>query len=221
MNRSAKQNIFFAVAAFVALLLAALGIWAAAGGDSAAQRGLLYACSALLLVLAGLYVYIIILSRDGEPNYFLYDRITRRNIPLTELTWSMINERVGRFVFEQFGSEYHLWSANLLADEHKFGPGGIMRPLVAYKMLCDIALDESEGGVGNYFKLFESADQTTVTALCRIIDLTGEGEMARAIMNYKTKGGLPANFRRYLGANSKYLQGRMLAYVKHYIERFY
>ena len=85
-------------------------------------------------------------------------------------------------------------------------------------MLCDIALDESEGGVG-YFG-FECRPNDCL-ALCRIIDLTGEGEMARAIINYKTKGGLPANFRRYLGANSKYLQGRMLAYVKHYIERFY
>ena len=119
MNRSAKQSIYFAVAAFAALLLAIFGIWAAAGSDSAAQRGLLYACSALLLVLAGLYVYIIFLSRDREPNYFLYDRIAGRNIPLPELSWSMVNERVGRFVTEQFGSEFLLWSGNLLSDEQK------------------------------------------------------------------------------------------------------
>ena len=60
-----------------------------------------------------------------------------------------------------------------------------------------------------------------ISALCRIIEMAGEAEMARAIMNYKTKGCSPANFRRYLGANAKYLQGRMLAYVRRNIERFY
>ncbi|MGI6167764.1 MAG: hypothetical protein ACOYIA_06495 [Eubacteriales bacterium] len=222
MNKSAKQSIYFAVAAFAALLLAVLGIWAAAGGISAAKSGLLYACSVLLLVLSALYVYIIFLSCDREPNYFLYDKITCRNIPLSELTWSMVDERVDRFITEQFGGGYFLWSgSSTLSDEQKFGPGGIMRPLVAYKMLCDIAVDEKEGGLGDYFKFFEHADLTVIKTLCRILDAAGEGEMARAIMTYKTKGGSPVNFRHYLGANAKYLQGRMLAYVRRNIERFY
>ncbi|HOA85748.1 MAG TPA: hypothetical protein PKN17_06965, partial [Bacillota bacterium] len=177
MNRSTRQSIYFAVAAFTALLLAVLGIWAAAGDDSAAKRGLLYACSVLLMVLAALYVYIIFLSYDREPNYFLYDKITSRNIPLSELSWSMVNERVGRFVTEQFGGRYFLWSGSTLSDEQKFGPGGIMRPLVAYKMLCDIAVDEKEGGLGDCFKFFEHADLTVIRTLCRILESAGEGEM--------------------------------------------
>jgi hypothetical protein len=217
MSSIQKQNFFFGGAAFLSALLALLGFLSASGNDSAAQRALLIVCSILLAALAGLYTYVILLSRDREPNYFLYDRLSGHNIPLSELTWRMVNDKVGRFISENIGSDVLLFTTGLLSAENRFGPGGAMRPLAAFKMLCDIALDET----GDFFRLFEQADESVILSLCRIIDGAGEHDMAAAILTYKTKGGSPDNFRRYLSSNSRYIQSRMLVYTRRNIELFY
>ncbi len=217
MGSVSKQNFFLGGAAFVSALLAVFGFLSVSGNDSAAQRALLVICSVLLIALAGLYVYIITLSLDREPNYFLYDRLAGHNIPLSELTWRMVNDKVAVYISENLGSEIYLWSGNLLTAENKYGPGGAMRPLVAFKMLCDLATDET----GDFFKLFTSADDAVVTSLSRIIDDAGEHDLARALLSFKTKGGSEENFRRYLNGNARYIQSRMLVCARRNIELFY
>ncbi len=218
MRSVAKQNTLLGGAAFMSSLLAIFGFLSAGSNESRAERALLIICSTLLVVLAVLYLYIILLSVDREPNYFLYDRLAGRNIPPRELTWRMVYDGVVIFIAENLGGEINLWSGSaLLSAENKYGPGGAMRPLVAYKMLCDVALD----GSGEFFRLFDRADAELIFELSRIIERVGERDMARALVSYKKNRGSPDNFWRYLSGNAKYLQSRMLAYAKRSIEYYY
>lgn len=217
MGKQKTQNILIGAAALASALLAFFGFLSVGANNSPAQITLLVLCSMLLLVLSGLYVYIIFLSVDREPNYFLFDRLAGHNLPLHSLSARVIDEKLTLYISENFGSERTLWTVGTLAADGKFGIGGAYRPLVAYKMLHDVANDIT----GENFRLFEKADISVITTLCRVIEKVGETDMARVILTYRTKGGSPENIMRYLTANAKYIQSRMLNYVRRHIELFY
>lgn len=221
MSGQKRQNIYFSIAASFSVLLAVFGFVSAAGSGGTARRVLLIICSILLLALSALYVYVILLSRNREPNFFLFDRLTGRNIPPEKLTWRMVNDKLTLYIADNIGSERLLWSGDVLYDESKFGYRAAYRPLIAYRMLCDVARDESEGGNAGYFRLLEQADEKRITLICRILDESGDTEMARALLLFKRSVGASEPFKRYLAANTRYLQGRMLGYVRRNIEYFY
>lgn len=216
MSGQGRHNIYFGAAAAGAAALALFGFISVPGGGGA-QRTLIIICSLLLLALCALYVYIILLSVDREPNYFLFDRLSGRNIPLSELRWRMVDDKLTLYISENFGSEIFLWKSDALLDEDRYGYHGALGPLIAYRMLCNVARDEG----GEYFRLLETAEERTVSVLCRLLEGAGEEDMARAIMSYKRGGGAREDFRGYLSANTRYIQSRMLGYVRRHIEYFY
>ena len=62
--------------------------------DEMITGNLIDLCAVLMLlisILIGAYLW---LSRDTYPNFFLYDRKKRRNIPVDKLTFKTVNERM-------------------------------------------------------------------------------------------------------------------------------
>ena len=91
------------------LLMALLGIISAVGAillfaialpaANAPYKKILTAIIAsLLLVLSLLAAYYLYVMRDVEPNFFLFDRSKKRHIPVEELTFKTVNERMNFFL---------------------------------------------------------------------------------------------------------------------------
>ena len=205
------------VASVFALLMAIFGFISLLWNDSVPKKILIVICSILLLVLSFIYIYIIYLSIDKEPNFFLYDRILKRNISLSSLTWKIIDDRLNGYISEKFGGILSLWTSNLICDARQCGYNGALQPLIAYKMLCDIALDQD----GTYFELFENTDINNIYSIGYLLEKNGDNDMSRAIISYRSRGGNSEKFYKYLRSNAKYIQSRMVIYIRNNIEKFY
>ena len=169
----------------------------------------------LLSLLAAYYVYI---TRDAEPNFFLFDRAKKRNIPVENLTFTIVNERMSFFLTMVCESVEELWQTDVLESDRKLGYRRVYRPLLAYKMLYDLA----DKNIATYWELLYNAKPEVIESLCSALAQGGEKEMVKAFRyimeNYRAT---PEKIKDFVCGNMKYIRGRMLGYIKRNIEMFY
>ena len=172
----------------------------------------------LMLAFCGLAVLYLWLGRDTEPNFFLFDRQRKRNIPLDDLTFKFANERLSFLLTTVSQSPEELWREDVLENELKLGYRKIYRPLIAYKMLYDLA----DKNIDSYWEYLLTATPETILSIARALEQAGETEMVKAFVfimeNYR---GEPAKIRNFVLGNQKYIRGRIMAYIKRNIELFY
>lgn len=217
MKNVNKEIKYLGVASAFSFLMAIVGFISILWNDSISQKVLIVICSILLLFLSLIYIYIIYLSIDREPNFFLYDRISKHNIPLSSLSWRIIDDKLNGYISDKFGGEIYLWTSNVICDARQCGYNGVLQPLIAYKMLCDIALDQD----GTYLELFKSTDINNIYNIGNLLEKNGDKDMARAIVSYRSHGGNSEKFSKYLRSNAKYIQSKMVIFVRNNIEKFY
>ena len=118
MNRNTLKillgvaTVFFAIVAIVLLIL---GITL---DLSALVRVILIIVAFLALILSvelGYFTYLLV---DKNPNYFLYNTQTKRNISVQKLTFQMINSRMNRFLSGYATSEGKFWNDRVLDDPY-------------------------------------------------------------------------------------------------------
>lgn len=172
----------------------------------------------LMIVLALLAAFYVWLCRDTEPNFFLFDRKKKRNIPMDELTFTIANERLSFLLTAVSRSMEELWTEDVLENELKLGYRKVYRPLIAYKMLYDLA----DKNIDSYWSYLENASPETVQSIAKALEQAGETEMVKAFRfimeNYRNE---PSKIRNFVSGNLKYIRGRIMAYIKHNIELFY
>ena len=177
---------------------------------------------AIELILLGAAILIFtVLSHDGDANFFLYDRKTKRNLNEDDLTFDRINSRMGYYMTLISSSQEQLWTKNVLASDHvRFGQNGVYKPLVAYKMLYDlIELDRPET-----WELFTGADAAVVSTVCRVLTSCGEKDMSSTLMDAYEGAESVSDIewvRDFVMGNAKYIRRRMRDYVLRNIEEFY
>jgi hypothetical protein len=205
--------------AFLSLIAAIIVLVSAASADASYRKVLLRISAVLFFILMALALYYFYLTRESDPNFFLFDQSTRKNIPVDQLTFSVVNERMDFYLSLISDSDEELWQGGVLAkNDGSFGREDIYRPLVAYKMLYD--LTERDDDV--QWRLLEFAEVTTIRLLTRALKQGGDADMAQAIVElYKGEGEEGENLRDFLKGNQKYLRGRMLRYVKQHLDYFY
>ena len=168
--------------------------------------------------MIGLLLYLLWLARDKEPNYFLFDRSTGKNIPPEALTFSVINEKMSLYISVSFENSGKLWLGNAWARGDRFGDNGEYRGLVAYKMLYDL-IDADQAA---QWKYFADASDNTVARLCDALSRCGEKSLAQKLMYLKQNCGAEiAPVRSLLLGSKKYLEGKMTGLVRRNIEWFY
>ncbi len=219
MNLKKRASLIMAVVAVVSLIGAILLLAIALPRANATYKRVLEIVIAILLiVLSALFAYYLWLTRDAEPNFFLFDRAKKRNVPLEELSFSMVNERMNIYLSMVSETFEGLWEENALEREIKQGPRRVYRPLLAYKMLYDLA----DKNVDAYWALLLNAKPELVDSLCSALEQGGEQEMVKAfrfIMNNYRQS--PAKIKDFVSGNLRYIRGRMLSYIKRNIEYFY
>ncbi|MBO5883929.1 MAG: hypothetical protein J6Q78_05950 [Clostridia bacterium] len=170
----------------------------------------------ICLALAGELAYVTFFAGDMNSNYFLYDAKTKKNVSLQKLTFQTVNARMNRYISYYASSEGKLWTEGVL-ESPELDMGEEFKPLVAYKLLYDLAEANSE----NAWKCFEVCGEGTVECICSWIASAGDAEMADNII--KMKQLRPYNgayIKDYLVRNRKYLQSRMFKYVYENIDKF-
>lgn len=206
-----------AVFAIGAILLFAIAVPHA---DAAYKRVLSVICAVLMLLLSlliGAYLY---LSRDTYPNFFLYDRKKKKNIPVEKLGFKTVNERMSFMLTQLAESPEALWKGDvLLFEAERFGYKSVYKPLVAYKMLFDLGNQGPDSGYWNFLK---TAPQENLNAIYAALERAGEKKMVEAFqLILERADGDYAKVKEFLRKNLGYIRSKMLSYVVRHIEYFY
>ena len=212
-----KQNltmiVVMAVLAVIGLVLFVFGC--VFGGDLFVKISAIVT-AVICLALAGELAYITFFAGDMKANYFLYDAKTKRNVSPQKLTFQVINARMNRYFSYYAASETKLWTEGVLASS-ELDMGEEFKPIVAYKLLYDLAEANSEKA----WKCFEVCGEGTVEFICAAISSVGDVEMAENIRKMKQHRPYnPAYISDYLVRNRKYLQSKIFKYVYENVDKF-
>lgn len=217
--KSKKLISIFLITVSVLCLAAAIVLLIFAGQNSGYKKMLHIIVGALLLFLSMLILFYWWISRKDDKNFFLYDGVTERNLPLDQLTQQKVLERMTYFIDELADSPEMLWSGNVLEWNSKFGHRGIFKPLVAYKMLYDLGLQDPDSSYWNYLA---NASDESLGIICASLERAGEKKIVRAfrlILESEPKPG--PQMKEFLNKNTGYISSRMLNYVRMNIDCFY
>lgn len=203
-----------AVFAVVSIVLLIVGV--TYSGEHIFTKIMIFVVALLSLALAGELGYLTLISADKHPNYFLYDSKAKRNIPVDQLTFAMVNSRMNRYFAGYAPSEGKIWTDGIL-DNPYLDMTDEFKPLVAYKLLFNLA----HMNVDNGWKCFEVASVETVDFICRGLEQNGDVEVAKNLRLMKAAQPFQISYvKEYLISNKSYLQAKMFRYVKENIEKF-
>ena len=209
--------VLFAVAALC--VIAAIALFAVSGQGEGYKKALGMICGILLLMLAVLFLLYWWLSRDTDPNFFLYNRRTKKNMPIGELTPRIVNDRMTYFLAQIATSPDMLWSGDVLERGNNFGHHFVYRPLVVYKMLYDMGDKEPDSP---YWEHLENASPEVIHIICHTLERVGEKQIVRAFLMLREAEPIPGpQMKDFLQGNVAYFNGKMFSYVKKYIDYFY
>ena len=221
VNEMRIQKTVAILLVIVAVVLAIVGGFLLKAGLTTPQIGrkiCFLICVGLIALLIASLFYLLWLSRDKEPNYFLFNRSTGKNIPLEELTFSVVNEKMTLYISVNFEDSGKLWLGNAWARGDRFGANGEYRGLVAFKMLYDL-IDADQAVQWGYFA---NASENTVARLCDVLARCGEKTLVQKLMYLKQNCGVEtAPVRSLLMSRKKYLEDKMTGLVRRNIEWFY
>lgn len=184
----------------------------------AVVKTFLFIATILLFLLSGLiYVYIFMLGERNR-NYFLTDTSTGKNTRVSELTFSRVNERMNFFISKRVDAESELWLDGFLGKRGLFGPNDVFKPLAVYKMLFDLGARNDDAG----WKLFFEMPDADFSRLINGLDNAGDVNMSRRLTEIRavTDGTQIKRLADCLTGNMRYMQNRMLLYVKMHISEF-
>ena len=184
-------------------------------GDHVFTKILLFIIAVISLAAAGEIAFILWFSNGGdEPNYFLFDRNTKRNIPVENLNDKIINDRMMEFFAKYAPSEGKLWTSGTLESsdmEEQY------KPAVAYKLLYDLAVINKDAG----WKCFDAASVGTVEFICAALEQNGDVDMAGYIRQFKSSQPFNmAQFKQFIISNKDYFGPKLCMYVRENISKF-
>ncbi|MBO5293931.1 MAG: hypothetical protein J6B71_01590 [Clostridia bacterium] len=219
MNLKKKIPLIIAAVGIVSLIGALLlFIVALPKADATYKKVLEIIIASLMVLLSLLSAYYLWVIRDAEPNFFLFDRAKKKNIPVENLTFAIVNEKMNFYLTMVCDTPEQLWQEDILERERMLGYRRVYRPLLAYKMLYDLA----DKKIAAYWELLINAKAETVNSLCSALEQAGEQEMVKAFRflmdNYRDK---PEKIKDFVEGNCRYIRGKMIGYVKKNIELFY
>ena len=213
MSKLKKQNILLGVVATIALILAIFGVVMAILSESLLTKILIFICSALLAILALLYIIVILLSRDNVPNFFLYNEKTHKNITIEQLDYESVAARLDAFI-ERMGGVDTFWKHRGL-ENGNFGMGAILRPTIVYRFLYRSAQDD------NILSYIGNSDDRSFSVFIRCLEEVGDEDMASIVQRYRYNSVTADKFKHFLSKNQRYIQNRTMVYISKNIERFY
>ena len=179
-------------------------------------RSMLFAASFVLLLFGVELGYYFLISRNVRPNYFLFNSSFNINIAPEKLTFDIVDKKTNGFLSGFAKSEAKIWTDGVL-EQNRSQIAREFRPIIAYKLLFDIAESDSEAA----WKCFVLASQKTVDCIAEGVAQNGDAQMAAAIRQLKAAN--PINMkqtREFLISNKPYIKKKLFSYVRDNIDKF-
>lgn len=188
--------------------------------DDTVTQMILYGISSLISTVAMLFIFgAVSLGRaeKNRKNFFLYDRKTKADMPLSALTFSEVRHRLLDFmsIFKRRGKLYvgDLFDENPHIPEH-------FKPLFCYEILYELAIEDGAMDARSFLGFGgECADIFT-----KYLRQTEDYELATAIrtyiFDYSEENDNTKGFKEYIKSKREHIEAKMLGYAKQNIEKF-
>ena len=173
----------------------------------------------VLILLGCSLVFLAALIGDSEnANFFLYDSKRNVNVSLEELDFARVNKKMTYVMTQLAGSASEVWTGNVFEEDNEvFGGETTFVPLVAYKILYDLG-DRANESIWN---LYLEADPAIIDSIVAALELNGDDDLGKAFkFLYENAAGSYERTEKFLADNKKYIQNKMVKYVKTNIEKF-
>ena len=173
----------------------------------------------IILLGASLALFSFALGSAEQANFFLYDSKIKANISVDEVDFELINKKMTFVMSKLSSSASKVWTENVFESDSEVFADGDDRfvPLVAYKIIYDLSQRANEG----VWNLYLMADSSIIDAIGAALELNGDEELANAFrFLHENAAGNFERTEKFLSDNKKYIQAKMVKYVKANIDRF-
>ena len=181
----------------------------------AVSKTFLIIAAILLVALGGVFYYMFFMLSEKRKNFFLSDPDTGRSITLDKLTFPIINERINLYIAERIEDANEMMTGEILTRRGIFGQRDVYRPLIAYKILFDLAQQNDQSGWNAFYSMSDSA----FTQLTNALNTANDNNMARRLMQLRQMRD-DARLCDFIVGNQRYLQGKMTQFVRANINMF-
>lgn len=175
----------------------------------------LIVAAVLLLALAAVIFILLFVLAEKRRNFFLTDPDTGRNIAVENINFAIVNERMNFYLAERIENESDVTTGEILTRHGIFGQRDVYRPLIAYKILFDLSEENSQKGWNGFYDMPEKA----FTELTNALNSVNDNNMARRLMQLRQMRD-DARLADFIIGNRRYLQSRMVVFVKSNIDMF-
>ena len=217
-----KKNlkVILAIACGICVIAGIVVIAFLAGSCDGWLKGAFIAIGALVIVLGCLFLLFALVSGEGEKaNFFLYDAKTKSNIPVEAVDFALVNKKMTFVMTTVASNASAVWTENVFSEDNEIFADGetVFVPLIAYKMLYDLC----ERANDEVWKNYISADRSVVEAVASALELNDDNDLGKAFkFLHENADGDYEKTEKFLADNKKYIQNKMLKYVKSNIDRF-
>lgn len=217
-----KQNLKLILFVLCGLLVVAgiLVITLGGGQSDGFLKAMFVIFGVVLELLACSLAFLAIVLGGGEPaNFFLYDNKRGVNVPIEELDFTRVDKKMTFVMTNLTENASEVWAKRVIFAESSeiLRENETFVPLVAYKMLYDLAQRANEGVWEQYL----AADAFVIEDIAAALELNGDSELGNAFkFLFENASGSYERTAKFLTDNKKYIQSKMLKYVKANIEKF-
>ena len=217
-----KQNLrlILAIACGVLVVVGIVVFLFLAGDSDGWLKGVFIAFGTVLILIGCVLLMLAAVLGDAEKaNFFLYDAKTKSNISVDELDFNLINRKMTFVMIQLASSAAAAWKENVFSEEKDIFADGddAFVPLVAYKMLYDLC----ERANDEVWQSYVDADASAVEAVAAAVELNGDYDLGKAFrFLHDNADGDYERTEKFLTDNKKYIQNKMVKYVKTNIDRF-
>ncbi len=205
---------------FGALVITGMLIVIFGAGDNQGFLAVMMMVFGIVLILLGcsLAIYSCFVKTNEPVNYFLYDSKKRANLSVDELTFDIINKKMTVVMADLASSAAKVWTEDVFeARKDVFETDAVYIPLVAYKMLYDLA-DRADSSI---WSLYLMAPASLIDSVAHALDLNSDSQMGDAFkILHKKADGSYERTEKFLTDNKTYIQNKMVKYVKTNISKF-
>ncbi len=200
----------------VALIVLALTL-----ANTAFYKVMFIIMSVVMVLLGCVITYFVLLVKDNgledeEPNLFLYDANTERNLSADVLTFDLVNKRMAFFMSRISNSIREIWTENVFENDEAFDDVDELKTLLAYKMVYDLADKDIPG----LWELYLNADSELIADIEAYIANNGDEFGKYIVKLHASANGNYEKSRKFLTDNKAYLENKMFNCAKKNIEKF-
>lgn len=211
----------YKVCAVMAAVAIVLACFAVAKVEDVFLKIVLFGISGTLLFFSIVFIAAVAGAKKiakGNFNYFLYDKKTRQNASVEQLTFSETRKRIQKYM-AMFKKGGKLFLGDLFDEKNNIPEA--FHPLFCYELLYELSEDCENT---ERARIFLSFGKECADAFSKNLAYAGDTELSRKIQfyfaEYETGQNILSDFCRYISELRPHLEESVVKYTKEHINEF-